>query len=67
MSMWLMKCLGRGKMDNLDLVVEICKAEKGLTNNRFYSICEKYGLSVEQMKQALALVNGLTKVPEGGK
>lgn len=53
-------------MDNLDLVVKICKAEKGLTTNRFYSICEKYGLSVEQMKQALALVNGLTKVPEGG-
>lgn len=51
-------------MDNLDLVVKICKAKKGLTNNRFYNICEKYGLSVEQMKQALALVNGLSKVPE---
>ena len=53
-------------MDNLDLVVKICKAEKGLTNNRFYDICDKYGLSSEQMKQALALANGLTKVPEGG-
>lgn len=52
-------------MDNIDLVVKICKAEEGLTTNRFYNICEKYGLSVEQMKQALALVNGLTKVPEG--
>lgn len=54
-------------MDNLDLVVKICKAEKNLTNNYFYKICEKYKLSAEQTKQALALVNGLTKVPEGEK
>lgn len=54
-------------MDSLDLVVKICKDEKGLTNNYFYKICEKYNLSVEQMKQALALVNNLTKVPEGEK
>ena len=44
-------------MDNLDLVVKICKKKKGLTLNRFFKICERYKLTNEQIQQAQALIN----------
>jgi hypothetical protein len=44
-------------MDNLDLVVKICKKKKGLTLNQFFKICERYKLTNEQIQQAQALIN----------
>lgn len=49
-------------MDKIDLVVGICKNIDSL--NGFYKVCEKYGLTIEQMQQALALLNNRTKAPE---
>ena len=63
-SRLILKFLRRNKMDKIDLVVGICKNVDSL--NGFYKVCEKYGLSSEQMQQALALLNNRTKVPEGG-
>ena len=44
-------------MDNLDLVVKICKKKKGLTLSHFFKICECYKLTSEQIQQAQALIN----------
>jgi len=49
-------------MDKIDLVVRIAKKIDSLNN--FYKVCEEYELTVEQMQQALALLNNRTKVPE---
>ena len=49
-------------MDKIDLVVGICKNIDSL--NGFYKVCERYGLTTEQMQQALALLNNRTGVPK---
>lgn len=55
--------IGRSfKMDKIDLVVRICKNIDSL--NGFYKVCERYELTIEQIQQALALLNNRTKVPE---
>ena len=49
-------------MDKIDLVVKICKNIHSLKG--FYKVCERYGLTVEQMQEALALLNNRRKAPE---
>ena len=48
-------------MNNVDVVLSICKRTKGLTVNKFYEICNEYGLTNEQKQQVQAELNGRNK------
>lgn len=48
-------------MNNMDIVISICKRKKGLTLNKFCEICNKYGLTNEQQQEVQAELNGRNK------
>lgn len=45
-------------MSKIEIVICICKKTKGLTTNKFYKICNKYGLTNEDKQYVQAELNG---------